>query len=259
MKHAMTALAATAVLGAAPALANGAVETKRCFDKGTLSYVDCPKPAPAPRPLPAPRALPAPAPVDKSGFYLGLTGGLAFMQDTFFEVNGVGKFQNEYDLGYAAQAQIGYEFDDLLSPGVDLRLDLEAGYLAADIDVHELGRVNQPGSTGDTSMFTLMTNAYADFNLDDKVDFFVGGGLGVGFVDFDGHGAAGVPRMNDTATAFVFHLDAGLSYDVTEMIVLEGRYRFTDAVDVNLTSVNGTKSSTFVPAHQVLAGLRLKF
>lgn len=251
----LTATTALAVLIAGPAFAEAHEE--KCFDKGTLTYVDCPK-APAPVPAPAPVIAPM---IDESGFYLGLIGGASWFGDTDFDITGA-NVDNEYDIGWAAFAQAGYEWDDLIATGVDFRLDLEAGYLAADVDVH-----NAPGalagSVGDTDAFTLMTNAYVDFNVTDRFDLFVGGGAGIAFVEFDGHGvtAPGIV-MNDDDVAFAFHLDAGASYDLTDMIILEARYRYFNAPDVDLTSTaagGGVQSSTTVDSHNALVGVRVKF
>lgn len=250
----LTATTALAVLIAGPAFAEAHEE--KCFDKGTLTYVDCPK-APAPVPAPAPVIAPM---IDESGFYLGLIGGASWFGDTDFNI-AAGNIDNDYDIGWAAFAQAGYEWDDLIATGVDFRLDLEAGYLAADIDSHSTAiAVSTAGPAGDTSAFTLMTNAYVDFNVTDRFDLFVGGGAGIAFVEFDGHGVAATGTlMDDDDTAFAFHLDAGASYDLTDMVILEARYRYFNAPDVELTAVGGTKSSTTVDSHNALVGVRVKF
>lgn len=68
--------AGAAALGAALAGASWAPAQAQaqCFDKATLSYIDCPQPPPPP-PLP----VKPPAPEDRwDGFYLGLHAGYAF-------------------------------------------------------------------------------------------------------------------------------------------------------------------------------------
>ncbi len=249
----ISALGVLAALIAAPAFANG--ETEKCFDKGAGRYFDCPEPAPAPAPAPV-----VVEPVDESGFYLGLAGGYAYLMETDFDF-GAANVENEYDAGYAIYGQIGYEWDDLFAPRVDFRLDIEAGYMSWDVDNHTVaGAPAVGGSFGDTTALTFMTNAYVDYNLTERLDIFVGGCAGVAFVDFDNHGTGATGTvMNDDDAAFVFHLDAGLSYDITDNIIIDARYRFISAPSVDLTATNGTSSSTDVSSHQGLVGLRLKF
>lgn len=202
------------------------------------------------------------ASADESGIYLGLTGGVSFPTDTDFAFTGAIGVDQDYDAGFSIQAQIGYQFDDLLAPRTDLRVDLEIGYTEAEVDTHTIAALGgaQAGSFGETSVFTLMTNAYVDYNVTDRLDFFVGGGAGLGFVDFDNHGVPAVgTALSDDAASFVFHLDAGVSFDITENVVIEGRYRYQNAVSADLSSVNGTSSNVTVQQHMLLGGLRLQF
>ena len=66
-----TLLATTLLVSSAygVAIANG--EGEKCFDKGTLTYVDCPQEAPPPAPVPEPV-------VNWTGPYIGLHGGYAW-------------------------------------------------------------------------------------------------------------------------------------------------------------------------------------
>ncbi len=243
-------------LTAGPAAANG---DDLCFDKGTLKYAPCPKEPVAPAPEPEPVV----DVVDKSGFYLGLTGGVAYLDDTEVDrTGGLNRVDVEYDLGWALQGQIGYEFDDLFAPNVDLRLDLEAGYMTAEVDRLSVGGVNVVGSSGEFRAFSLTTNAYLDYNITDRLDVFVGGGAGLGFTNTDDYRGNGVSVFDGDDTVFAFHLDAGVSFDVTEMVVLEARYRYMNFVNVEASgsAAAATANTTQnVDAHLGLVGLRLKF
>ena len=71
-------LASTALaFAASPALADGHAD--KCFDKGTLSYVDCPQPAPAPAVAPAP--APIEAVEDEPSFWLNVEGLALWRED----------------------------------------------------------------------------------------------------------------------------------------------------------------------------------
>lgn len=249
-------IAALAASGAAFAEAH----EDKCFDKGALSYVDCPK---APEPVAAPE--PVMQMIDESGWYVGVKGGAAWLQQNEFFGSGIGlDFESDYDLGFSVAGQVGYEWDDAIATGVDLRLDVEAGYLSAEVDTSQIpGLAGLAGAKvsadGDTSVFSIMANAYADFNLTDDFELFAGGGLGVGFTDFDGHIRSGagatVPYADETDAVFGFHLDAGAAYDLTDHLILEASYRYSHFVDAD-AGVNGGDD---IQAHQALLGLRYKF
>lgn len=237
----------------------------RCFDKGTLTYVDCPGQAPAePRQVfaPPPPAPVAPPVVDDSGFYVGARGGLTWPTDTDFGDNlGAGgiTIDNEYDMGYAIGGLAGYDFGQV-TPGLGIRTEIEVGYQAAEVDSHEIGGATLAGSTGDTDVLYGFLNAYGDIGVLPRLDLVLGGGVGLGQVAFDGHGGTGAAnRMDDEDIAFGYHLDAGLAYDLAPNVTAEAMYRYSSFIGAELTSAGGVSTDVDVNSHQGLIGLRFKF
>jgi len=195
-----------------------------------------------------------------SRVYVGARGGVSFARDTDFNVQGL-NVENEYDdPGYTVSGVVGWAAK--VNNNIRYRLEAELGYQAADVDRHVAQGVAaaRSQSNGDTETIFGFVNAYADIPVINRLNATLGAGLGVGYVSFDGHGTTGLGTLlDDSDTAFGYHLDAGLSYDVTEQLALEALYRYTSFVDVELTAVDGTSSDTNVDSHNVLVGARYGF
>ncbi len=223
---------------------------------------------PAPAPIVAAPVVAAPVVKAKkpaargwnSRVYVGARGGASFARDTEFTVQGL-NVENEYDdPGYTVSGVVGWAAK--VNNNIRYRLEAELGYQAADVDRHVAQGVAaaRSQSNGDTETIFGFVNAYADIPVINRLNATIGGGLGVGYVSFDGHGTTGLGTLlDDSDTAFGYHLDAGLSYDVTEQLALEAVYRYTSFVDVELTAVDGTSSDTNVDSHNVLVGARYGF
>lgn len=213
----------------------------------------------------APAAPIATAPVPavrgwSSRVYVGARGGWSSARDTDFGV-GTANVVNDYDdAGYNVAAVVGWGAK--VQNSIGYRLEAELGYQTAEVDTHTVGgtRISGSDSFGDTNTLYGFANAYLDIPLFNRLNGIVGGGVGVGKVEFDGHGVRGAGVvMDDEDTAFGYHVDAGLSYDVTDRLALEAMYRYTSFVDVELTSVDGVKSETDVDTHNVVVGARYGF
>lgn len=118
---------------------------------------------------------------------------------------------------------------------------------------------------GDTNIYTFMANVYYGFDMGGAVSPFVGGGLGFSIFDVDNLGAVGGAfTVDDSDTTFTAAFHAGLDVDLTENVILTGRYSLvynsdatfsTAPVGVGPATVN--QDSAF---HHVLsAGLRVLF
>lgn len=233
-------------------------EGDECFDKGSLEYFDCPA-------EPEPMMEEEPMMVDdEGGYYAGFRGGVAFLEDTEFEWNGL-DIENEYDTGYVISAMAGYQFVDAISPGLSFRPEIEIGYLAADVDIHNVfvQSTRNPGlsdgSTGDTSVLFGFVNAFVDYEVTPGFDIFAGGGVGIGQTSFDGHGvsATGV-IMDDDDIGFGYNIGAGVAFEVAEDVIIEGMYRYM-SFDAELEAVDGTESDVDVDAHTATIGIRFEF
>lgn len=254
MKLVFAAAGAAAVtLTAGVAAANG--DSGKCFDKGTLTYIDCPG-----DPV-----------VDYDAFYIGARAGAAGVDDDedfdLFETDtGVGgdtlniSTNADFDVGYIVTAMIGYDNIDL-APSIGFRPELEIGYLSIDSEdtqtTDDLDDVGGGGTDedavavtdGDITVLFGFANAFVDFEIVHGVDLFATGGVGFGQIERD------VNNTEQDDTAFGYNLGAGIDYDVTHDITIEAMYRYMGFVDAEL--VDGDEDT--VNVHTGTVGVRFKF
>lgn len=213
--------------------------------------------------VPAPAIITA-QPAEKawsSRVYVGARGGWSRLKDTDFALQG-GNVRNEYeDEGYNVSAVVGWGAK--IKNSIGYRIEAELGYQTADVESHTVGG-NTFGSQafGETKTLYGFANAYLDIPVVSRLNAVVGGGIGAGKVEFDNHGInvpGGGTVMDDEDTVFGYHLDAGVSYDVTDKLALEAMYRYTSFVDVELTARDGATSETDLDSHNVLVGARYGF
>ena len=172
------------------------------------------------------------------GFYVGVGGGINFLQDTDFDVLGTVNVENEYDSGFTLSGYGGYDFGAVWPLG-GVRLEGEFAYRDNGIDVHSVPALggDQPGSDGDASSFAFMTNAYNDFLPKSKFRPYVGAGIGVVRVDFSDYGIAAIPDvLDDSDTVFAWQAMGGIAYDLTEKVTFGAEYRYFSAEPTFTTS-----------------------
>ena len=260
MKSAIAATGAAAVLlTAGAALANG--EAEQCFDKGTLTYFDCP----------------TAEVVETGNFYIGARGGLAFVEDVEYDLTEEDKgdpapaitaiiaileptvfgVSAEHETGYVVTGMVGYEFVDV-QPGMTLRPELEIGALTAEVDTITAEGEGTFSAGGDTSVLFGFVNLFADFEVAESVDLIVGGGVGLGHVDLDKHSIDEGVLVDDSATAFGYNIGAGLGVEVEEGVKLEAMYRYMSFIDAELETEFGAGGTDEVDvnAHTATVGIR---
>ena len=232
--------AAAVALTAGFAAANG--HSEKCFDKGTLTYFDCPV---------AEEMAP-----EHGGFYIGARGGAAWV-DSQWQLDAATAVDQEYEVGGIITGMFGYEYVDVL-PGVSLRPELEVGYLAGGVEEHAPNGAAVTGDSGDTSALFGFVNLFVDLEITDPVDLIVGGGVGYGQVTFDDHAYGGTTRMDDDDGGFAYNLGGGLAYEFTQNVELELMYRYFN-FNVDATSVTPYSDDTEAEAHTGTIGLRYEF
>ena len=238
MKAAPAAAIVLGMLSFAGAAAADGVEN--CLDASGLNAIECDE-----------------GPIS----YAAIRGGLASIGDADFILGGPGagkgyaSSEADYGLGFTAGGAIGYEFVEV-RPGLDLRPELEIGYMQADLDSFSAaGGAGGPGEAG--VMFGFLS-LYGDVQIAPQWELVLGGGVGLGAVDFSGHGAPGLDVLDDGDVAVGYHLDFGLSYDIADDVSIDATYRFSSFLDVETTSGAGASNSTDIDSHQLLFGLRFK-
>jgi opacity protein-like surface antigen len=177
---------------------------------------------------------------DRSGFYVGLHGGLNVPRDTVSEFDspglpgGIGTITTDADRGYRIGGAVGYVFNRYLSGEVEL------SYTRNDLDTLNAVSFAFPAGTGpvpakgDATTLSGMVNAYLSLPFD-QVRPYVGAGIGVARVSANGAGFAGVAgETDDSDNAFTWQLMAGVAFALSPNLELGARYRFQHINDYTL-------------------------
>lgn len=185
----------------------------------------------------------------------------------------------EFDTGWTASAALGRRFAN------GLRGEIELAYQSNDVDTHNnvqaagipldtedvgvlISGAPQQGATvgevvadgrGSVDTTFLMANLYYDLTQYGAFTPYVGGGLGVGFVDVE-YSPSGVGIVDDDDTVFAYQVVAGASYAFSDRAALFAQYRYRATEDVG-TEVDLFPASLDVEnrASVIEAGLRFNF
>lgn len=192
-------------------------------------------------------------------YYAALRGAFVFPSDTDFDIgDGATNVVNTYDdLAYSVNGALGMQLYE--TAGYVLRGELELGYRASEVDVHELNGTPNDDSFGDTNVFFGLANLVLDFKTGTAFRPYVSAGGGFGHVDLDGHGVGADTVMDDSSTGYAFQLGAGFSYAISQNLSFEAGYRYFSVIETEFTAEDGTTSDVDVEDHQILLGLRHKF
>ena len=165
-----------------------------------------------------------------SSGYVEIVGGYSVSDDT-----------SDIDGGLASIA-VGQKFKGF-------RYELEFAYRGVEgenqifgVDVDE-----------DINAFSLLTNAFLDFEVTDSVELFVGGGIGATYLDLEG--SVGTFSVDDDDVAFTWQVEAGVAVRVAERAKLTLGYSYATAVDVDFDGFDLGDLDT----HNVFAGVRFSF
>ena len=203
-------------------------------------------------------ASPAAATTDNAG-YFGIEAGLWFPNDTDVDFDYDRSFEAEleleHDMGFDGDIIAGYDFGAF-------RLEGELAYKTAGIDDATLdfgdGEVDLDAD-GDISVWSLMGNVLWNPRLSDRMDAYLGGGIGWAWTKLDEDDGE---SFKDNA--FAWQLIAGIGYQISDNIELGLKYRyfqtkfkddFEDDFDGNVeVDVDGK-----IRSHSLLASLIFSF
>jgi opacity protein-like surface antigen len=101
-----------------------------------------------------------------------------------------------------------------------IRLEGEVLYFQGNVS-----NISGTGAGGDLSSASLMFNAFYDFNTDSNWTPFIGGGIGYSHVSFNDLSVGGVTLIDDSSDAFSWQFKAGVSYQFTPSVSINGSYR----------------------------------
>lgn len=137
------------------------------------------------------------------------------------------KFNNkDIDNGWVAGIGAGYYFNEHFRADVTLDSRHKTKYGA------NAACTPSPCTTRESvnfSAWTLMANGYLDFGSYYNITPYVGGGLGVAWLnvgDYKTSGTGTYVFRSNTKTNFAWNLTAGAAFDLAENVKLDANYRF---------------------------------
>jgi outer membrane protein OmpA-like peptidoglycan-associated protein len=187
------------------------------------------------------------AAANDKGLYIGGAGGLNFLTEDSDLNAAEAEFE---DFNWAVSGALGYAL------GNGLRLETEVGYRPNDVD----NITGVAGGSGDVDVLNWMFNALYDldyWNL--PVKPYVGAGIGIAHVDFDGVTPVAGSTINDSDIGFAFQGIAGLSLDLTENLAATLDYRHLRVPHVSFNTNGGTNVDSDYATNQIMIGLRYTF
>lgn len=185
------------------------------------------------------------------GWYIGGDAMLPYQVTGDAKVAGV-KEDVDYKAGWGLSASVGYGFD------FGLRTEGELAYRHAAIDtIKGDGATNVVG--GGIHNKALMANALYDINLGTRVTPYIGGGVGVSFVDSDNMRAINGLEVDDTKAAFAYQGIAGVEVALDGPWSLTGDYRYFATPDVKFKTDTDEKAKIQNASHNIVLGIRYTF
>ncbi|MEJ5979670.1 outer membrane beta-barrel protein [Novosphingobium sp. PS1R-30] len=206
--------------------------------------------------LAATTAIATPALAREKALYIELDGGIMFVDDFKFDLNGVNDAArlnaDRTDLGLKVD---GYDFGGIV--GYDLgavRLEAEASYRRVRSGALTVAGLGTSDTAGNSNALSFMGNALVDFGPDDGLQGYVGGGAGWARVSKDIRTVAG-PVVDDSDGGFAWQAIAGVRAPLTRTIDVGIKYRFFNAANVDLVAANGDNLRTRWRSHSLMGTL----
>jgi opacity protein-like surface antigen len=244
---------------------------------------------------------PLPVAAGQLGIYVAPKFIIGFTQMQGMKTNGVyapytevpfsHKIGNKTDNAFGGALAVGYDFNKKFQ--VPVRTELEysifsevSGKKSSD-NFLDYGPNYSASAKQKLQIQTLFLNAYYDFHNDTAFTPYIGGGLGLAFINSKGSFTYAVqpPAVTDdfkyalspgskNSTNFAWNIGAGVAYDINDNISLDLGYRFaglgkaetksaSGVFDVNVqnadVSLTAKGKTSNVYMHQVMLGLRFTF
>ncbi|MCV6585183.1 MAG: outer membrane beta-barrel protein [Marinibacterium sp.] len=184
----------------------------------------------------------ASAPAFAQDWYIQGFAGYAGLSDSTHDLNNSSaRVDTEFDGGYGLGIALGRNLAELSGSNIGIRGEIELSYTDNDVDRVDFSG-NGPGREGNTgggvSSTRIFGNVLADFNTGSAIKPYLGGGIGVAFVDQDiSYGGAPV-RITGDDQVFSAQLIAGASYELQDGLSLFGDVRY-----IRDFGVEGTRRS----------------
>lgn len=190
----------------------------------------------------------------KKGVYIGFVDGFNFTDDSDISGTGVST-EADFDKGAIYIPAVGYRY------GNGFRTEFEGAYRKNSVDDLS-GALN---GTGRVKAKSLMANLLYDIDLNSHFNKrsrfmpYIGAGVGMARVDFDGVRPVGGVRIDDEDDVFAYQGIAGVSYWLSEALEIALEYRYFATQDPDLRTAAGVNVESEYSNHGALFGLRWNF
>ncbi|WP_350335154.1 outer membrane protein [Coralliovum pocilloporae] len=171
-------------------------------------------------------------------------------------------FWEDLDHTFVIGAGIGYQVNEWFRTDVtvDYRVDASFYGLAVCTTVGCSGFSQEKSSI---ESYTLLWNAYLEYEVLEGLRPYIGGGIGAAYVNVGNHfgvnpDGSSTPFGGDGQWNFAWALMAGVSLDVTENLLLDANYRYVNLGEVSSADdgFGGQINHEDIDAHEVRVGFR---
>ena len=163
--------------------------------------------------------------------YVSGAFGMVSVNDA--DVSGNTSGELTFDSGFGFIAALGNGFDGL-------RGEIEMAYRNNDLD-----KFPNNNATGDITSLAVMGNMLVDLAVSESIRPFLGAGIGMANVDWDG---------DEDDTVFAYQAIAGVGFPLTHVTTLDLQYRYFATADPDFGGAEAEYQT-----HNFFAGLRFDF
>lgn len=185
-----------------------------------------------------------------TGWYVSMFGGISMPQDMkgvveyrFFSyaTTDVYKTKHYMDNGFILGATVGKSFSDAVRGEIEFsftRHDQGKKGILETIQGFSGTQYSYGEKSGGIDSYAILANVWYDIENETAFTPYIGGGLGVSFVNSDMKSGPGIGgrmiNLDDSDTVFTWQLGAGVNYDVNETVSVGLGYRFRALHDIDL-------------------------
>lgn len=177
--------------------------------------------------------------------YISASGGVAWMNNIEFDIDGSEDVELEMDPDFTGEAAVGIAIQSV-------RLELAYIWQENDSD-----RIEMPAGAVDieddatVEVQAVMVNGYIALPMDD-----IGNGSPVPYI-FGGIGQATIDIESNEEDELAFQVGVGVGYNISEHVILDLKYRYfwTEFED----DIQGEKIEADIESNSLLLGLRCQF
>ena len=178
---------------------------------------------------------------DRYGIYGSISGLWVMPQDGDVTVDGAGSGELEFDDGFGVSLALGYDL-----PALPISLEVEYSYRDAESETLSISGLPVPVDfEADLGLHTFMVNGVLNFNIG-GTPLGVYGAAGIGYTlsTVDVASIAGLPVDQDEEDfTFAYQLKAGMTFELTDDVLLYGGVRWFDALEADYDDVEVEEAS----------------